>query len=276
MPVAEPVREHDRAADRDDLALLREVIAEAGETALGFWRSDPKRWEKEGGSPVSEADITVDRLLRERLLAARPDYGWLSEEADDDALRSMAGRRGFIADPIDGTRAYLEGKETWGVAVAVVEDGRPVVGALFCPALDLLYVARKGEGATRNGDPIRVNGDDTAGMRLPRMAGPRGWLNKMPDGYAERVQRVPYIPTLAYRIALVADGGIDGTFIRASAHDWDLAASDLILSEAGGALVRADGERPRYGRDTTRHGLLVAGSAVQLPQMLDMVRRTED
>ena len=263
------------AADRDDLALLREVAAEAAEAAMGFWRSDPKQWEKDGGSPVSEADITVDKLLRDRLLDARPDYGWLSEEADEDALRGMEGRRGFIADPIDGTRAFLEGKETWGVAVAVIEDGRPRIGVLACPALGLTYAARTGRGATRNDEPIQVNDERVSASRTPRMAGPRGWMNRMPDSYAERVQRVPYIPTLAYRIALVADGALDGTFIRASAHDWDLAASDIILEEAGGALLRSDGGKPQYGRDTTRHGTLVAGSAVQVPQMLDMVRRTE-
>ena len=261
-------------ADREDLALMREVVAEAAAEAMRFWRSDPKQWTKDGGSPVSEADISVDKLLRTRLLEARPDYGWLSEEADDDARTGFAGRRGFIADPIDGTRAYLEGKETWGVAVAVIENGRPCVGMLACPAMELTYAARRGEGAVSNDRPIRVN-EAVAGDRLPRMAGPKGWMNRMPDGYADTVQRVPYIPTLAYRIALVADGGLDGTFIRASAHDWDLAASDIILEEAGGALLRADGEKPQYGRDTTRHGMLVAGSSAQLPRMLEMVRRTE-
>ena len=258
--------------DGDDLALLRDVAEAGAALAMRFWRNDPEQWSKEGGSPVSEADIAVDALLRERLLDARPDYGWLSEEASEADRTRMEGRRGFIADPIDGTRAYLEGKETWGVAVAVVENGRPRAGGLACPALGLLYAARAGGGATRNGEPIRAN----AAAARPRMAGPKGWMSRMPDGYAERVQRVPYIPTLAYRIALVADGGLDGTFVRASAHDWDLAASDVILEEAGGRLLRGDGEPPLYGRDTTRHGLLVAGSAVQLPQMLDMVRRTRD
>ena len=262
--------------DRADLALLTEIVAEAADAAMGFWRSDPKRWEKDGGSPVSEADIAVDKLLRTRLLDARPNYGWLSEEADEDDRTRMTGRRGFIADPIDGTRAYLEGKETWAVAVAVIENGRPVVGMLACPAMKLTYAARRGEGATRNGDPIMANDEAASREREPRMAGPKGWMNRMPDGYADSVQRVPYIPTLAYRIALVADGGLDGTFIRPSAHDWDLAASDVILEEAGGALLRSDGEKPQYGRDTTRHGMLVAGSPVQLPRMLDMARRTND
>ena len=265
--------------DADDLALAERAARAGAAIAMRHWRKDPEVWHKEGGSPVSEADMAVDRLLRETLTGARPDYGWLSEEADEEAdeetdggdrRRAARGGRSFIVDPIDGTRAFLEGAETWGVAVAVVEEGRPVAGVLACPALDLVYGARRGGGATRNGEPIRASG----GCERPRMAGPRAWLRRMPDGYEDRVHRAPYIPSLAYRIALVADGGLDGTYVRPSAHDWDLAASDLILCEAGGALLTETGEPPTYGRDDPRHGWLVAGSAAQLPHMLDMARRS--
>ena len=257
-----------RAGDADDLALIARIAAEGAAIAMRHWRRDPEVWFKDGGSPVSEADLAVDRHLREALTDARPDYGWLSEEAKDRV--AARGARSFIADPIDGTRCYLEGAETWGVAVAVVEDGRPVAGALACPAMDLTYLARRGGGATRNGEPIGVGGE----AERPRMAGPKSWLRKMPDGYEDRVHRVPYIPSLAYRIALVADGTLDGTYVRPSAHDWDLAASDIVLSEAGGALLTEGAEPPRYGRDDPRHGWLVAGSAAQLPHMLDMARRS--
>ena len=255
----------------DDLALVVEAAAEGAAIAMRHWRHDPEVWHKDGGSPVSEADLAVDRHLRETLLGARPGYGWVSEEsAPEERLRCEDGL-GFVLDPIDGTRAFLEGRRTWGVAVAVIDCGRPVAGALACPALGRSYAASKGAGATRDGEAIEVNG---AGGR-PRMAGPRAWLDRMPDGYAGRIETVPYIPSLAYRIAMVADGAIDGTYIRASAKDWDLAAADLILTEAGGALLRADGEPPVYGLDNARHGLLVAGSAAQMPHMLDMVRRAE-
>lgn len=239
---------------------------------MRYWRRDPTTWSKEGGSPVSEADLAVDRQLREMLLGARPAYGWLSEEAeeDDQDVTSEGTRRMFVADPIDGTRAYLEGQRTWGVSIGLVEDGRPIAGALNCPAMELSYLARRGGGATRNGEPIRAN----EATDRPRMAGPRSWLKRMPEGYGDRIETVPYIPTLAYRVALVGDGGLDGTYIRASAKDWDLAAADIILCEAGGQLLREDGEPPRYGTQSRRHGLLVAGSAAQLPHMLGMVRRT--
>ena len=262
---------HASPDDADDLALIERAAHEGAAIAMRHWRGDPTVWHKEGGSPVSEADMAVDAALRGMLTGARPAYGWLSEEAtSEERTRAAKGGRCFIVDPIDGTRAFLEGAETWGVAIAVVEDGRPVAGVLACPALDLHYAARIGNGATRNRKAIEAGG----AKERPRMAGPRSWLDKMPDGYEGRVHRVPYIPSLAYRIALVADGGLDGTYVRPSAHDWDLAAADLILAEAGGALLTEWGEPPRYGGDDPRHGWLVAGSAAQLPHMLDMARRT--
>ena len=252
-----------------DLALLAAAAAEGAAIAMRHWRRDPEVWFKDGGSPVSEADLAVDRTLREILLGARPDYGWVSEEsAPEERLRCEDGL-GFVLDPIDGTRAFLEGRRSWGVAIAVIDCGRPVAGVLACPALGHDYAATLGGGATRDGEAIGVN----AASDRPRMAGPRAWLNRMPDGYGERIEKAPYVPSLALRIAMVAEGSLDGTYIRASAKDWDLAAADLVLTEAGGALCREDGGPPVYGHDNARHGLLVAGSAAQLPHMLDMVRR---
>ena len=261
------------ADDADDLALIAEAAEEAGRMAMGYWRNDPETWFKDGGSPVCEADIALDRHLREELRRARPAYGWVSEETEAEAAHDDAARgRAFVVDPIDGTRAFLSGRETWGVAVAVIEDGRPIAGALACPALGHLYLARRGAGATRDGERIGVRGE----RDRPLMAGPRSWLRLMPDGYGNRVESAPYVPSLAYRIARVAEGTLDGTYVRASAHDWDLAASDIVLGEAGGSLLRQDGRPPIYGRETARHGLLVAGSAAQLPHMLSMVRQVPD
>ena len=261
--------------DADDLALIADAAEEAARIALGFWRRNPGTWYKNGNSPVSEADLAVDRFLRDTLREARPDYHWVSEESEDDGAgrgHFAATGRAFVVDPIDGTRAYLEGQRTWGVAVGVTEDGRPVAGALACPALGHSYTAARGGGARRDGAPITVNGDSDR----PVMAGPRSWLKRMPDDYGERIEKAPYIPSLAYRLARVAEGSLDGTYVRASAHDWDLAAAEMVLLEAGGALLRDDGQPPIYGCESNRHGLLVAGSAPQLPHMLDMVRRTRD
>ena len=129
--------------------------AEAGRIAMRFFRQRPEVWMKAGSSPVSEADYAVDRFLRETLLAARPHYGWLSEETADSGSR-LSARRTFVVDPIDGTRGFLEGRDIWCVSAAVVENGRPLAGVLEVPARQETYTALPGRGAFKNGARIMV------------------------------------------------------------------------------------------------------------------------
>ncbi len=129
-----------------DLELITTAAMAAGEKALGFFRKNPDfRYKNEDRSPVSEADYAANDVLKERLLAARPNYGWLSEETDDDEAR-LGCETVFVVDPIDGTRAFIAGKDVWCVSVAVVHEGRPVAGVLYAPALIELYQAAQGQG----------------------------------------------------------------------------------------------------------------------------------
>jgi myo-inositol-1(or 4)-monophosphatase len=253
-----------------DLELIRDAAREAGGLAMRYFRRDPKVWMKAGNSPVTEGDLAVDRLLRDRLSAARPDYGWLSEETADSAERLSAART-FVVDPIDGTRGFIAGSDEWCVSVAIVEKGRPVAGVLDCPAKGEVYAARASGGAVMNGNKITV--------RQPtdefRVGGPKALIQAMPEGWRSRFAAVPYIPSLAYRLAMVASSRIDGTFVKASSHDWDLAAADLILGEAGGAVLDRHGETPFYARRETRHGTLIAGSGPLLGAMARSIRDME-
>ncbi len=243
--------------DEADLKLLEAAAGEAGALAMRYFRQNPNVWEKDGGSPVSEADIAVDDLLRTRLLAARPGYGWLSEETADDGSR-LDRERVFLVDPIDGTRAFLAGDDCWSVSVAVVRNGRPVAAALNAPARAELFCARQGGGAWLGDQHLRVS--ECAEIKSARIAGPRGWLR------TETFQRLgadlhPHVPSLAYRFALVAANRVDAAFASPRANDWDLAASDLLVHEAGGRLTALDGTLPLYNRETLRHGVLVATNA---------------
>ncbi|EFG35882.1 predicted protein [Brucella sp. NVSL 07-0026] len=133
-----------------ELDLLREAAREAGRIAMHYFGRSPEVWLKDGVSPVSEADLAVDRFLKETLLAARPDYGWISEETVDE--RAAAERsRAFVVDPIDGTRAYIGGQDQWCVSIAIIENGSPVAGVLECPVREELLEAGKGLGARQNG-----------------------------------------------------------------------------------------------------------------------------
>ncbi len=239
----------------EDLSLLLGAAREAGEIAMRYFRKSPEVWMKTGQSPVSEADYAVDKFLRETLTAARPDYGWLSEETADTDAR-LTARRTFVVDPIDGTRGFIDGLDAWCVSVAVVEAGQPIAGVLDCPARREIFSAIPGEGARKNGAAIRVR---AVGEKI-EIGGPKPFFDLMPEEVRQQAHRVAHVPSLAYRLALIAEGSLDATFVKPNSHDWDIAAADLILREAGGKLVDAAGNLPSYGGAVTAHGALVAGS----------------
>ncbi len=260
--------------NQDDLQLIREAAEGAGRIALSYFRQGPQVWMKTGNSPVTEADLAADKYLKDMLLTARPDYGWISEETHDERAASPR-RRFFVVDPIDGTRAFIEGSDVWCVSVAVIENGRPVAGVLDCPARHEIIAAAPGHGAEQNGNIIRVQAEN----RPFKVAGPAGFIKRLPEHFLASIEHAPYVASLAYRIAMVARGDIAGTFVRPSSHDWDLAAADLILSEAGGHVLTADGKPLTYGlRNTStgdyRHGALVAASGLLMDNMLDVVAET--
>ncbi len=241
--------------DADDLKLLEESAREAGAVAMSFFGAGARRWTKGDDSPVTEADIAVDRLLRERLTTARPGYGWLSEETADDGSR-LDFRRVFIIDPIDGTRAFIDGDDNWVVSAAVVEDGLPVAGVLYAPVRDELWSARVGGGARLNAAPIAVaDRPDLAGARV---AASRKSMDLAGISGLEGELSRTYTKSLAWRLARVADGGFDVALASAHARDWDLAAAILVVQEAGGRVSSLDGGPVRLNRADTRHAPLVA------------------
>jgi myo-inositol-1(or 4)-monophosphatase len=256
----------DRSDIEADLALLSEAAAEAGRIAMRYFRKEPKVSWKAGMSPVTEADLHADKYLRETLLAARPDYGWLSEETEDDPAR-LSKKRTFVVDPIDGTKAFIDGRDVWCVSVAIVENGRSLCGVLDCPAKDEVFAASLHGGSTLNGNALTVN----APANDLRVAGPKHYVVPYANAETRRVEAVGHVPSLAYRIALIAAGRISATFVKPNAHDWDIAAADLILAEAGGTLVQADGARPLYAGQTVSHGVLAAGHPSLMPGMLGVV-----
>lgn len=243
----------------DDLALIADAARAAGHVALGYFRQSPEVWWKnEGRSPVSAADFAANECLAEKLRAARPGYGWLSEETEDNAAR-LSCETLFVIDPIDGTRAFIAGEDTWCVSVAVVHRGRPVAGVLYAPALGEEYLAMDGGAALKNGQPIAVSPWHAAKELV--LAAPEDLLSQVRGRLGQPVSRHRHVPSLAYRLAMIAEGRIDGTLVKRNSHDWDLAAADLILERAGGALTAMDGSRLIYNREDVRHGVLCGASA---------------
>ncbi|MGH6858586.1 MAG: 3'(2'),5'-bisphosphate nucleotidase CysQ, partial [Methylocella sp.] len=213
---------------------------------------------KAGGSPVTEADYLVDRFLRQRLETLVPEAGWLSEETEDSSAR-LAKDIVLVVDPIDGTRSFMRGHGAWAIAVALVEHGRPLIGVVHAPALGETYVAVRGAGARLNDTAIAVSNLVALGARA-RVAAPVFLAERLREAGLQFALQ-PKIPSLALRIANVASGALDAGFASENARDWDIAAADLILHEAGGRLASLDGCAIVYNRGDTRHGLLTAAPA---------------
>lgn len=250
----------------EDLKLLEDTVRAGGAIARKYYGGDYKRWNKEGGSPVTEADLAVNTYLCETLMAARPDYGWLSEESTDDPTR-LSRSNVFVVDPIDGTVAFLKNRPHFTVCAAVVVDGRPCCGAIYNPITDELYSARSGNGARRNGMAIHV----TARQVLAdcAMLGDRTQLTRAPWPSL----RVENRNSVAYRLMLVADGSADASVSLSAKRDWDLAAADIILQEAGGLLTDACGTRLRYNGASTIQPSLVAANPALHAEIIALLRQ---
>lgn len=252
-----------------DLDLILDAAREAGELASRLRQAGLQVELKAGDSPVTNADLAADALLKDRLGGARPDYGWLSEETADDTAR-LSKRRLFVVDPIDGTRAFLRDRPWWAVSIAVVEDRRPVAGVVFAPQLEETFAAAAGQGATLNGRPIRASDahaiEDCGMVGDPRLFAHPAWPVPWP------VMRVEQRNSTAYRMCLVASGAFDAAVAVAAKHDWDLAAADLIATEAGCFVGDHTGARFVYNGVEPVQPSLVCAAPALAPLILERVR----
>lgn len=255
---------------QDDLALVLEAAQAAGELALWWQAKGARVWDKAPGSPVTEADIAVNDLIQGKLAKARPDYGWLSEESP-----AQAGAPGepstFVVDPIDGTRAFIEGKPGFCISIARTDRDVPVLGVLFNPATQELFYACRSGGAWLNGKPITCSGpcDPESARLIARPEGLKRAIQAQLPG-AVAMDRVP--SSIAYRVGLVAAGQWDGVISSGPKADWDLAAAIVILEEAGGIATGLAGERLEFGRQGAAHNGLAGAGETLHPLLMDSLR----
>jgi myo-inositol-1(or 4)-monophosphatase len=255
----------------DDHALLCDAVREAGALAQNYFEKGVEHWEKAPGDPVSEADHAVDALLRDRLLGARPDYGWLSEETEDDQSR-LSKQRVWVVDPIDGTRAFIKGRPEFTICVGLVEAGRPIAAAVFNPAEQQMFEATLGGGARLNGRAIAPSGKtDLIDAQL--LTGE--WMFTRAGVKRPKGLKVSAINSIAYRICLVACGQYDGVISLNGKSDWDLAAADLIAVEAGALMTGSRGEGFAYDRENVRHHSLIVGGPAMHAALIGLVDQIE-
>lgn len=247
---------------------------------MTYFRKDPEVWMKEGNSPVTEADLAVNEHLLKAFRNARPAYGWLSEESDDSDER-LAADRLFVVDPIDGTRGFMDGSKDWTISVAVVERQeradagaagqpawRPTSAALYNPCRDEMYCAEQGGGAFLNGLKMKVADEGGIAGSQISISNPMYRALELEQLGAAKTR---YIPSLAYRLALVASGSVSAAIARPNAHDWDLAAADLLVHEAGGLVWGETGAPISYNSQIPRHGVLFASGRLLGEPLLALI-----
>lgn len=244
-----------------DLSLIEQAVRAAGDIARRYYGGSYKRWSKNKGEPVTEADLEIDRYLHDTLLEARPAYGWISEEGES---RDGADRL-FMVDPIDGTTAFLKQKPHFSISVAVIEDGTPVTGVVFNPIKDECFTARRGGGCRLNGQRLHVSTCGTVeGCRI------LGAKDMFAHSYWSEAPNIPWPAmdveqrnSVAYRMALVAAGSFDAALVLSAKHDWDMAAGDIIVREAGGKVTAHDGAALHYGSASAlQRSMVCAGPAL--------------
>lgn len=242
-------------SDRD---LLTRAAREAGKIARSYVGGPLNVQHKAGNAgPVTAADYAVNRLLEDHLRTARPDYGWLSEESEDSTARQSSASV-FIIDPIDGTRSFIEGQDTWAHSLAVARNGVVTAAAVFLPELDRMYTAAAGEGATFNGAPMQAS--DAADLAAAKVLAtkptldPHHWAGAVPE--IKRSHR----PSLAYRMCLVAQGRFDLMLTFRPSWEWDIAAGALILAEAGAQVTDKSGKPLRFNNPHPQSDGVVAGA----------------
>ena len=242
-----------------DLELLTSAARASGDIAKTFFNKDPKTWDKEDGAgPVTEADLAVNTLLEDTLRTARPDYGWLSEESIDTEAR-QGSEYVFIIDPIDGTRSFIEGSNTWAHSLAIARNGVVTAAVVLLPMRDMLFSASLHGGAHLNGTAITPSPRDgfEKAQILATLASldPVHWDNETPPEFKRH-----HRPSLAYRLSLVAQGSFDAMLTLRPSWEWDIAAGALIVSEAGGTISDRTGAALRFnGADPRLDGVVAAG-----------------
>ncbi len=223
---------------------LETIVRAAGDVAMRYFNDlDSLSINKKSARDlVTDADVAVENYLKQALGEHCPEYGFWGEESGQTANQTSR----WIVDPIDGTHSFSKGQYFWGISVALEVDGELVMGVVYGPALDDYYCAEKGQGARKNGKPIRVSDETDLGASMvgTGFACLRQYLE---DNNLQRFARIAQATTgqrrygsAALDLCLVADGQLDA-FWEQELNLYDVAAGALIALEAGASVTDFSG-----------------------------------
>lgn len=227
---------------------MKELSVLAGKEILKYYKKEITVEYKKDKSPVTDADRTADALIAGGLKSRCPGMPVLSEESVDDLSR-LESRYCFVVDPLDGTKEFIRQNDEFTVNIALTEWGRPVIGVIYVPVYDELYYAARSLGAYSiiNDREKRIFVSDRIGnIRLARSRS-----HHAPE--LERLIAANYIENIivagsAYKGCLLARGDVEAYYRFGSTMEWDTAAMDIIITEAGGIFSGMDGKAFVYNK----------------------------
>lgn len=240
--------------------VLAEIAEQAAAVILPFWRAGAEVHEKSDASPVTEADRKAEALILKCLAHLYPGVQTVAEEASEaDGVPAACDGRFFLVDPLDGTKGFVRGGESFTVNIALIEGGVPVAGVVVAPAMGVSW--RGGpDGAFRRASgeawrPIKVRARPDVSSAVVS--------HSMSDEEAERLARrhgcgAWHGADSSVKFCLVAEGRCDVYPRTGPTMEWDTAAGQAVLEAAGGRMVTPDGARFTYGKPGFRNGAFVA------------------
>lgn len=238
-----------------ELRILSDAMCLAGAEALRSASDGFEVYTKPDRSPVTSADLAINKILHAHLLDAFPEDGWLSEESPDDLAR-LQKRRIWVIDPIDGTKAFISREPEFCISVALVEDGRPVVAAVFNPSSDELFAAMKGGGLLLNHEPISAKTDQRDQSLVIALSPWELRIGRFQSIEAFAVSRP--MRSIAWALALAASGRIHAVATLEPQNEWDVAAGALLIEEAGGTMSDGSGQDLTFNRTVPRYEGIIA------------------
>jgi myo-inositol-1(or 4)-monophosphatase len=232
------------------LDIAREAALSAGEILERHFRERSFEIDHKGkDNPVTTADFDADSEIKRLLRGPFPSYGWLSEETADNSDR-LSCRRVWIVDPLDGTKEFIKGIPEFVIAIALAEEGVPLLGVTYNPIKREMFWCLRGSGCFMDSQPVHVTPTPTlenATVLASRSETSRGeW-----KAYEGKL-RVNPIGSVAYKLALVAAGRADATFTRTPKNEWDIASGAALIMEAGGRITEIDGSEMRFNKPSVK------------------------
>ncbi|MDP3939596.1 MAG: 3'(2'),5'-bisphosphate nucleotidase CysQ, partial [Deltaproteobacteria bacterium] len=253
-----------------DLEVAVAAARAAGKVIMSYFKSSYQVRDKGGtpgeDNPVTSADLAANGVLKEQLLNAYPDDGWLSEETADSRDR-LEKRRVWVVDPIDGTKEFILGIPQFCVSVGLSVDGEAALGVLYNPARDEMIAGAAGIAPTLNDRPALPT--DTATLSeavclASRTECEKGWFDRFTrDGHFSKVEP---IGSVAYKLGLIAAGAGDITFSLTPKNEWDIAGGAGILAAGNLPLTDRNGAPIRFNRpDTLLEGCITSNRKLISP-----------